>query len=532
MKKTNRIIALLIISSLILAAIPFKLFATSGGSGDYEFSMNIRNEGNFSSITATVNATQWDNDQDIFRSENGQYHITIDVEETDGNVPNLMYPGDMENITVSKHVDGTTHSFSIDYTMPAVGQGNFIDFRVEVLPPPSQPDPGNGGEPGGGEPHFDGNAYFAWVDSNGELCYHKFEGMQGGVETQNSQGEMIRSYITNYIHVSELTDQSGHNSNYVWDQEGPANWVLARDMEDEQGNVRTDADRYYVFGNERDNMGCQLNPCGGKRGENSMCSNGDRNFRATIYRDGYETVQFCASQDLYTYFPDFWDPVFYDDTIDVSGTTKENPAFYEAYLLEPTITFGTGVHSDADITSVKALDVNANAVTITKSGSEFVVKFNSNYYDRVVFELTDANGAKYYIMIARTALQIGDNLGPNSTVDPLLIANFYYPNTYTYNDFEVVATVYYKDGQVETKKANLKGYEDIAAGLQPVNTYTGNGGKGLYVSQYTVGFDDTVENVCFTIIKKGALDGESYGGTFSGSGKGINFDIERRNIIY
>ena len=64
-----------------------------------------------------------------------------------------------------------------------------------------------------------------------------------------------------------------------------------------------------------------------------------------------------------------------------------------------------------------------------------------------------------------------------------------------------------------------------------VNDYVLNGGKGLYCSQYSVSIDkEKAVGAYFTVINKGALSGDNYGGTYAGSGRGTYYDIESRNI--
>ena len=380
----------------------------------------------------------------------------------------------------------------------------FIENYANQVPPPN-PDPNPGS-------NFDGEAYFVWMSDN-KVCYHKFTGLTG----MKNDGT---GYDMNYVNVNEITDESGNGGVYTWGQE-LANWVLATDMEDNHV-IKENLTQQYIFGDGTDeNKGVQLNPTNAKDGANSICSNGDMNFRVTIYRDNYQAIKFGTKVADYTYFPFFWDQTFFTSTVDLSGTSKENPAVYETYLLEPTISFEVGDNSKSNnITKVEALDVNPNAVTITKDNGKYIVKFNSNYYDNVVFAITTADGTVSYVMLARMTIRAGDNFGPD-TKDTKAIAELYYPTTNNYSDFEMIATIVKKDGTFKTQKINVD------------NNANNDGGKGLYMCGYSVDVNQaTDEGVYFTVLYKGALNGKKYGGTFSGSGKGVYYDIEKRTTIY
>ena len=117
-------------------------------------------------------------------------------------------------------------------------------------------------------------------------------------------------------------------------------------------------------------------------------------------------------------------------------------------------------------------------------------------------------------MIARVSLNVMDNFGPN-TEESKLIAQLFYPRTANFDDYDVIATIINKDGsqKVETLTAD--------------NNLNLDGGKGLYLSYYPVDVDkEDVIGAYFTVVKKGALSGKTYGGTFSGSGKGVYYDLE------
>ena len=371
---------------------------------------------------------------------------------------------------------------------------------------------------GGPESSFDGRAYFVWA-SGDKLCYHLFEGLLGRTDDV---------YPLNVIKVSEVTDQSGNNINYVFGQE-MADWVLATDFEDEAGRVKF-TEVAPVLGDGKDDHGITLNPCGAVNTNSSINTNGDMNFRASIIKDGYEAISFMADEEELEYFPGFLNGIFNNSTVDISGTTKNNPAVYTAYLLEKTVKFGLAEASKSPIKTVRALDVNPAAVTVEDKGDgDFEITFNSNFYDRVVFEITDEAGTTYYIRIARSLINAEDNFAPG-VEDLKVTAQVYFPADMSKDDFEVVANIIFDDGveRTEIAKPAIIGFLNG----NDIEDYEAEAGKNVKVAAYSVDVTKNVTNVYFTIVYKGALDGNTYGGTFGGSGKGFNFDLEERNIIF
>ena len=469
-------------------------------------------------VTATMEGKTINNSQDIVLNDNDIITLTnfnpetMEVRVTESKVSNPF------STTLTVDANSTTKIAN------RTNNGGIPDNLVFSVEPKSQQ--GNHPE---GDPHFfDGNAYFVWINSANKICYHKFTNLMGRPE-QEEQG-----YEINYVNVSDLTDQSGNNSTYVWGQEN-ANWVLAKDMENQDGSVRTDLTKEMLFGDPNlfDDRGIQLDPCGAENGANSINTNANRNFRATIYRENYNAIKFSSNQNDYTYFPCFWDQTFFSSTVDVSGTTAENPAEYDTYLLESTIRFTEGQFSD-HITAVEALNVNPEAVDISIVDGICSIRFNSNYYDNVVFKIT-AGGQDYFVKINRLVLDIKDNFGPDTEED-YLIARIFYSTENSYDDYEVIATVIYNDGTTDVKvlsPSELRYYDSDDRNRSITgDNYKLNGGKGLYESQCYVAVDRLkLVGAYFTIVTKGALEGDTYNGTFSGSGEGTYYDARTRDIV-
>lgn len=386
-------------------------------------------------------------------------------------------------------------------------------------------DPGNDG-PGN---DFDGKAYFVWKGANDALCVHEITGL----EESRSQGEIIAFDII-YIPVSDVKDDATGeqfvigNENYYW------MWSAAEQF------IAENNSSYTAFANALDNIwgspefrSIAIDPCGAENGNSTVCTNGDRQFRATIYDDTtFEGVAFSQNENDYTYFPKFWDNVFFTNTVDISNSTVEEPAVYEAFLIEPTIHFGKADNSVNEFTGIRALNVPDGAVTITgNAASGYDIKFGSNFFDNVVFEITTANET-YYLEIVRTAIQAFDTNGPEEE-NPKVVAEAYYDSSESYSDYEVYATIHYKDGSTHMQKMTVSEITDDGFGNRPApGTYEMEAGKGLKCAQYSVPLTDDMEGIDFNAVKSGALSGASYGGSYFGSDNGVYYDIETRRVIY
>lgn len=397
------------------------------------------------------------------------------------------------------------------------------ELRIEIVKksPAGDPPPGPEGS------DFSGKAYFVWRGADDKICAHLVTGLDASKNTGTS-GEPAYKII--YIPVSAVKDDvpggSGEtynisNNDYYW------MWDTSLGAIGEYSSYTAMNDAFERDENLKRDLA--IDPTGAENGASTVCTNGNRDFRATIYADTFEGLDFSVNPDDYTYFPDFWDSVFASNTVDISGSTAENPAVYESFLLEPTVHFSTADNSANAITGIEALDVPAGAVAITGDAANgYDIKFNSNFFDSVVFEITTAS-ENYYLEIVRTALQVHDNFGPGMTEPGKVIASLYYDEGQDYRSYEVYATIYNSDGTTTMKKTEAV---EITVDNMPAGTYTWEAGKGLKYSNFAVEVSDDVVGVAFNVVEAGALSGESYGGSYLGSGIGAYYDIETREVVY
>lgn len=273
-----------------------------------------------------------------------------------------------------------------------------------------------------------------------------------------------------------------------------------------------------------------IDPTGARDGNSVINTNGDRAFRAVIYSDSFEGITFGVDESDYTYFLNDWDPTFINSTVDISKTTKSKPALYETYMLEPLLKFTTANNSKLEIKSIKALDVNDKAVTIDSNDGEFTIKFNSNYYSSVVFELTDNANNKYYLKVNRIVMDIRHSYMESKETNEdyvNIIARLIYPSNKHYTDYDVYATVTYNDNTTKTMKVDVSNKYNRLIDGSPTTDYEYDGGKNLLNASYVLKVTSNMKSVDFNILNKNALTSSSYGGTFAGSNKGIHYDVER-----
>ena len=427
---------------------------------------------------------------------------------------------------------------------------------------------GNGPGPGPGEmPTFNHEAYFIWKCDGNKVCVFDAKELDGFDDGTNSVSNE-NPYVINYFKEENIVDESKGIGLEISDlNDGDYFWILTHDDFLDRLNKNIDEhtnqhrftseqindmeSRYNALGEAGDNLtwnqvqefvsylenidgdakrAFALDPTGAKNGANSICTNGDRLFRATIYDDdNYEALKFDVDENNYTYFLADWDPAFISPEIDISGTSKENPAFYEIYLLEPNLKFELSKKTKTGIKSIKALDVNKNAVSITNKNGVYTINFNSNYYNQVLFEITTNNNKKYYVVVNRIVGDLYENVFDDSADRLIVGANLLFPDTDTYQDYEVIANITRKNGIVESISAsNIKRYhEDVNHGRgvyteKPVEEI--GRGKGLKVATYGIEVDDDIVTVSFSAIRNGALNNKKFGGAFAGSGQGFEFD--------
>ena len=417
-----------------------------------------------------------------------------------------------------------------EYTISNLKKTSETDENYDVEFVFEDTDAQHGPGPEEGEGWTGDSVYFVWATEGeeGNFYYKKIDGVVGG-------GDM------NYVPVSTIVaendptvkynitnrERNATHSDGVKDKAQSYEFAWTDGFEQaltdsEFAKLSTTGKMDYLYEN-----GIAINPIGALNGENCISNMGDLAFKLTIYNDAentYEAVR-IGVPDNYEYYPAFWDPVFHWDLVDISGTTEDAPATFEAFLLEKTLVIDTASYS-REITEVKAIGVPNKAVSISKvSNGKFAITYSSNYYDNVEFELTDKNGQKYYIILNRVNVLLKNLIGDETREN---YAAIYYPASDSYEKYSVILNINYSDGTSETKliaKPN-KGLDAENGDFQNVYEYTG--GENLKTAWYKLdgiknGQDSNIEDFSITVVKDYNPSAASYGGTLSGAGEGNRY---------
>lgn len=550
-----------------------KVIAASYGEGDKYITMGFQNKEGFT-ISAKVNNATWNSDKDEFHSKDNKYHIEIIIsgnDTTGDKVPNLIWGGNWNGedgkITNSTHkVDGG-YQFVLDLTVTSAQ--TFLGLTVEEKQNGSE-----GVEPGPepGESYFDGKAYVVWSCGTG-ICYHYFDDIPNfdngnstfykdtEITADNKEGvtfDVKAKYIGWYL-ADEFTEWQrlykiatgnevnwntldpeiilGEPNQHIDELEKAAINANACEKPDEDA-PRDEKDAFercineYAAEHDHDIWTHQLQPVGEPTYNNVHVSYGDRNFKVAIYNSNYKGVTMGDLSKL-NYYPAEWtNPFIKRDHFDLSGSTESKPAQLNSILLESTVRIKALDYNDFEIASIEPLDVPADAVKISKEKDEFIIEYSSNFYDNVKFKVTDTKGEVTYMQIKRYTI---DGWIRNDEKNPLLIADFYFDNKKSYQDFNLTAKIIYKDGT--SKNVTLEASYGIDDGLGNIteayeidesDPKFGEGGKGLKRSVFTYSLEtgeaDNIQDIYLNAEYKGST-ADNYAGAYVGSGEGVLANI-------
>lgn len=215
---------------------------------------------------------------------------------------------------------------------------------------------GSGNEPGENESvEFSGTVYFVWQGAEDRLCIHRFDNLTPGWTDDT----------TNYFHLSDVKDDST-NEAFTMSAANSVYWMWDNATEFLTNYQTYSSMKEALEADENTKRSYAIDPCGFENSANCVGTYGDRQFRAVIIDNTkYESISFSADANDYEYFPKWWAENLFTSTVDISNTTKENPAIYESFIEEPNIKFSTGANSTSAITSVTALDVPSSAVSVS-----------------------------------------------------------------------------------------------------------------------------------------------------------------------
>lgn len=270
-------------------------------------------------------------------------------------------------------------------------------------------------------------------------------------------------------------------------------------------------------------------------GANSYTSFGDNLFKITIYSEDYVAIR--EDETNLKYRINRFETM-YTDSKDITGSTKTNPVVMETLLMEGKTTISSNNIEGVQFKSVKPLDVPAGAIDVTDLGNgKFEIKFNSNFFDRTIFEITDTNNNTYYVRMVRKVLDA--NFHYNNPIinknNPHLEVMLSFDNETSWNDYEVNATLVMKDGSYKKSTLENLGAIDIGGG----NVYYVDhmeGGTNFDIASFGLDLTEeelnNIDGVYVNVRKSGSTD-ENYAGTYAGNGRGIyiGFDDHGNPIV-
>ena len=553
----KKIVALTLILAVLISYFdPIKrAIALSYGEGENSINLDIVNQLGFTINSVTVNGDDWESSQDEFHTTDEQYHIEISVSGNDvtgDTIPRIQYGGNWNDyMNLSTQHNGNTHIFVLDLNNTA-HQG-FLGLSIEE-------EDGYGVD----EPHFDGHAYVVWSCGEG-TCYHEFIDIptfDDGRSTFYKYTDITADNNTSihfdvdaqykawvlpdrFHYWTLIYKEQNHIEQINWANVDPEDiiaefppdmreWESAaidagmcvRPHEGDSGDLWSAfewcVDDYYVQAGNLPFI--RLQPVGEPQDNNAYVSYGDRNFKVVIYNDDFKGITMGDLEEL-SYYPEhFTNPFVRQDQFDISGTTKNRPAMLNSILLESTVIIRALQYNSFAISSIEALDVPAGAVSITKdSTGDFKLVFSSNFYDNVVFKVTDSKGEVSYLQVKRFTI---DGWVANHGSSSTLMADFYFDREKYYSDFDLTAKVILNDGTIKNVILHAKngiddGLGNISDGYE-VDEQS-RGGKGLKKSTFKSELDGIeekdIDKIYLNAEYKGSTE-TNYAGAYVGSGEG------------
>ncbi len=356
---------------------------------------------------------------------------------------------------------------------------------------------------------FDGKAYLIWECGEDTPCYHLFE----DINTDNTYTIYNDSDVTADNHdgktfsaVNVDTNNTTFALKYAFDAylSGFTSFTMQDVMTYEDGEHNRLA----------------LDPLEAPVEANAYSHFGDRNFKVMIKSPNYIGVSLKNATSGYE--PDFGNALNSAAYRDISGSTLGSPVTLYAIPQQDEVII-SGVDGAFDSVTAKNLE-KASAVQITPVAGGHKIKFNSNYYDRVIFEVTQGS-TKKYIRIFRTAIQTQQvDVNPNSKAVNAIV---YFDSSRDCDDYNLFAKLEYKNGSNKTiQLAPAEEHDDGYGNINPGCIEEGgtNLKKGYYTAEADVKLNQ-LSGIYFTVSKAGSTS-TSYAGTLSGSKRGIYLNLE------
>ena len=356
---------------------------------------------------------------------------------------------------------------------------------------------------------FDGKAYLIWECGEDTPCYHLFE----DINTDNTYTIYNDSDVTADNHDGKTFSAVNVDTNNT-------TFALKYAFDAYLSGFTSFTMQVVMTYEDSEHNRLALDPLEAPIEANAYSHFGDRNFKVMIKSPNYIGVSLKNATSGYE--PDFGNALNSAAYRDISGSTLGSPVTLYAIPQQDEVII-SGVDGAFNSVTAKNLE-KASAVQITPVAGGHKIKFNSNYYDRVIFEVTQGS-TKKYIRIFRTAIQTQQvDVNPNSKAVNAIV---YFDSSRDCDDYNLFAKLEYKNGSNKTiQLAPAEEHDDGYGNINPGCIEEGgtNLKKGYYTAEADVKLNQ-LSGIYFTVLKAGSTS-TSYAGTLSGSKRGIYLNLE------
>lgn len=561
LKKTKKIISFGIVATMIAGVFsPLSIFA----EGSMTFNFNVDNNSNLALSTDGKHLVVSD----------GERNSYVDFKKGDGQT-------DVENdkitVTCSNDktctailVDQTEVKMNYDFSFNDLVWGSNMNVYDEYTSFTNNENFIVREASNHFDNHFDGKVYLIWSCGSG-ICYHYFDNMEvdnHGVFIKESDVTADNKANTTFdVHADYKSFALKQNfedwqeayktykgiSTIDWTKVDPEDCIGGpidmREYEEEavSKNVCTKEVDIDTFRNCVDNYAitkgvftsrAQLQPVGEPMLNNAYVSYGDRNFKVIIYNNDYRALSIGDLNSL-TYYPNtYTNELTRQDSFDISDTDEFSYTDIDMVLLEDTINLKALNYNGFELTSIEALEVPTGAINVKKnSDGTFTIKFNSNFFDEVVFKAIDKDGNEYYFRIVRSAIYAASvDLARGRGIS---VPYFYFDRNTSVDDYKLTARIEYTDGSAKiVELVNAKHIDDglgnfsteLEEDLENPTRNEWPKGKGLKVASFKYDLNEDDLKDVITIHVNAEYKGSTatnYAGAFTGSGEGVYIPIER-----
>ena len=160
MKRTKKLVAILISLIMVLSVVPFNVWGAESGEGNITLQIDITSNDNETTASEVkVNGATWTDHNDVFKTSDGKYVVSGKINVQEGKEPKFGWGGNLNDyMSQNAQVDiekGTDTEYSFSITLNNIGTAvddqnnliNFIGFNLEAEQINQQPSGDNNNNP-------------------------------------------------------------------------------------------------------------------------------------------------------------------------------------------------------------------------------------------------------------------------------------------------------------------------------------------------------------------------------------------------